>query len=49
MISVAIQNALVRTRSTYSRRTMAKVFFQFMRPHSIVRVSSKPAERTASM
>src|SRR4029077_3542491 len=28
--SVAIQNALVRTRSTYSRRTTAKVFFQFM-------------------
>src|SRR5678816_1062635 len=31
MRSVAIQNALVRMRSTYSRRMMAKVFFQFMR------------------
>ena len=29
--SVAIQKALVRTRSIYSRRMMAKVFFQFMR------------------
>src|SRR6476661_7679839 len=30
MISVANQKAFVRTRSTYSRRTMANVFFQFI-------------------
>src|SRR5262245_14961229 len=28
--SVAIQNALVRTRSTYSRRAMAKTFLKFI-------------------
>src|SRR5512147_1493655 len=31
MSSVATQNDFVRTRSMYSRRTIAKVFFQFMR------------------
>src|SRR5512144_616792 len=30
MSRVAIQNARVRTRSTYSRRATAKVFFQFI-------------------
>src|SRR5215471_12622244 len=30
--SVPIQNALVRTRSMYSRRTTAKIFFQLIAP-----------------